>query len=103
MNSLIQDLLFGRYDSQQNKKVHRAINIVLCVFAGILAAVVAVIISGLTNASGIISDSRTYTSSQPFTGAARRGTSSPVYKSQPITGTISNTTGVDASVVMTPD
>lgn len=51
MNSLIQDILCGFYGSQQYKKAHHALNIALCVLVGVLAAAVAVKLSGLSNSA----------------------------------------------------
>ena len=60
---------------------------------------------GLTNASGVVSVSRSYTSSQPVTGYARRATvaDGTLYKQQPISGTVSNTTGFSTTIQMIRD
>lgn len=60
---------------------------------------------GLTNASGIVSTTRSYTSSQPVAGNARRATVSDgtLYKQQPIAGTVSSTTGFSGSAPMVRD
>jgi hypothetical protein len=63
----------------------------------------AVIISGLTNGSGVISDTRTYSSNQPFKGWARKSSGSPYYQNGPITGTISSTDGFTASIALLSD
>ena len=63
----------------------------------------AVILSGLTNASGLISTTRSFTSNQPVTGKARKSTASPLYKSQPISDTISSSTGLAATVLLASD
>jgi hypothetical protein len=64
----------------------------------------AVIIDGTTNASGIISDTRTYSSDQDFTGRVRKSTApSPFYKTQPITGTIDKDTGLSITVSLVRD
>jgi hypothetical protein len=64
----------------------------------------AVIIDGTTNASGIISDTRTYSSDQDFIGRVRKSTSpSPFYKTQPITGTIDKDSGLSVAVSMIRD
>ncbi len=62
-----------------------------------------VIIDGLTNSSGIVTDTRSFASDQPFTGVVRKGTSSTVYKSSPVTGTVDSTAGVSATVQLIPD
>jgi hypothetical protein len=61
------------------------------------------IIDGLTNASGIISGTRSWPSDQAFVGRARRGTLRPTYKAQPITGIIDSDTGASATAPMTAD
>ena len=63
----------------------------------------AVIIQGLTDSSGEISDSRTFTANQPVSGWVRMGTSSPYYKTFTLAGTISNTTGASFTAIMQLD
>jgi hypothetical protein len=63
----------------------------------------AVIISGLTNGSGLASDTRTYSSNQPFKGWARKSSAQPYYQNGPITGTISSTDGFTASIALLSD
>jgi hypothetical protein len=63
----------------------------------------AVIISGLTNGSGLASDTRTYSSNQPFKGWARKSSAQPFYQNGPITGTISSTDGFTASIALLSD
>ena len=60
-------------------------------------------IQGTTNPSGDISDTRTYSSNQPFTGVIRWASGSPVYKSQPVSGTINSSTGASLTVQMIRD
>lgn len=64
-----------------------------------------VIIDGLTNVSGVITDSRPYSSNQPVTGFARRASAGygTLYKSSPISGTINAASGLDLTVLMIPD
>ncbi len=62
-----------------------------------------IVIDGLTNASGFISDTRPYSTAQAVTGDARKGSYSPVYKTAPISGTVSTTAGLPITVTMTPD
>jgi hypothetical protein len=62
-----------------------------------------VVLDGLTNASGIIQDTGfPYTSDLAVTGRARRGTSSPLYRTAVISGTIT-TAGLDNTVFMVGD
>jgi hypothetical protein len=63
----------------------------------------AVIISGLTNGSGLASDTRTYSSNQPFKGWARKSSAQPYYQNGPITGIISSTDGFTASIALLSD
>jgi hypothetical protein len=62
-----------------------------------------VIIQGLTNASGQISDTRTLASPQPVTGWVRRATSGRLFRQGPIAGTISNIAGLSLTVQLIPD
>lgn len=54
----------------------------------------AVILEGLTDSSGQISDSRTLSTDQPVIGKIRKATSSPFYKEAPLSGTIDSVTGL---------
>lgn len=64
----------------------------------------AIIIDGLTNASGQIADTRGYGgTNQPITGTAKKGSGAPVYKSTPITGTIDSANGLSITTAMTKD
>lgn len=63
----------------------------------------AIIIDGLTNASGVISDTRTYSADQAFTGSVKKGTSAPVFVSSPLSDTLSKDTGFSATVLLIPD
>ena len=63
----------------------------------------AVIINGLTNASGIIADTRSYSADQGYDGKALKGTSAPVYKESPFSGLMDKDTGVPINVLMIPD
>ena len=58
---------------------------------------------GTTDDSGNISDTRTYSSSQPFTGRVRKATSAPYYKTMPISGTIDSSAGASITVNMISD
>ena len=63
----------------------------------------AVIIDGLTNASGIISDTRSYSVSQSFTGLIQKGTGSDIYKARTTTGTIDKDNGLSQIILLTKD
>lgn len=63
----------------------------------------AVFISGLTDASGQISDTRVFSSDQGITGDAKKGSATPVYKPGEITGTIDNVTGTNQTVLLIED
>jgi len=62
-----------------------------------------VLISGLTDINGTITNTRSYTSSQPIGGRVRKSTVSPYYKTGIITGTVSNTTGASIVITMLSD
>jgi hypothetical protein len=63
-----------------------------------------VLISGLTNASGIATDNRSFASNQPITGRVREGTApEPNYKTSPITGTVDKDIGFSATIFLVPD
>ena len=59
----------------------------------------------LTNASGIVSDTRSLGSNQPVTGRVRRATPGfgTLYKTSPISGTINSASGLDLTIQMIPD
>lgn len=61
------------------------------------------ILSGLTDVNGEITMSRTFPSTQPVTGKARKSTASPLYKTATIGGSVNNTTGYSTTVVMISD
>jgi len=63
----------------------------------------AIVIDGLTNASGVISDTRSYSTTQPVSGSGRRGSSSPVYEPNPIDTTIDTANGATVTLLMIPD
>ncbi len=60
-------------------------------------------LEGLTDSNGNISASRVYPSSQPIKGKVRKSTSAPFYKSSPILGTVSNTTGFSTTIQLLSD
>lgn len=57
----------------------------------------------LTNASGLATDTRSYSGNQPITGVVRKATSSPLYKEAPISGTIDSGVGLSLTINMIPD
>ncbi len=61
------------------------------------------ILSGLTDASGDISQSRAFTLATPVIGKIRKSSASPRFKDFPIAGTISITTGLTVNVRMILD
>jgi len=62
-----------------------------------------VLISGETDVNGNISISRSFLSNQDVVGWVRKGSSSPYYKQQPITGTISSTSGLAVTAQLIRD
>lgn len=62
----------------------------------------AIVIFGTTDANGDISDSRSYSSDQDFTGRIRKS-SDPYYKTSPLSGTIDSVNGLPLTVGMIPD
>lgn len=66
----------------------------------------AAIIVGTTNGSGVINDTRAYGSDQDIDSGrskVREGTAPGFYKSQPVKGTISSSTGLTLPVQLIPD
>lgn len=62
-----------------------------------------VLVSGLTDVNGEVSDSRTLSSDQNVSGWVRKSTSSPFYKSAPLGGTVSSTAGANFTAIMILD
>jgi hypothetical protein len=62
-----------------------------------------VVLSGVTNASGVISMSRVFSADQPVSGWARKSTSSPYYKTGPVNGTVDSATGATLSALLIAD
>jgi len=63
----------------------------------------AVVLNGLTNASGVIEDTAyTYTADDNVSGWARKSSASPYYKQGPISGTITNT-GFSGTAILQSD
>jgi hypothetical protein len=63
----------------------------------------AVIISALSTGAGVTSDTRTFSSNQPFKGWARKSSAQPYYQNGAITGIISSTDGFTASIALLSD
>jgi hypothetical protein len=62
-----------------------------------------VIINGLTDGDGVISDQRTYSADQPIVGWCRSGSESPYYQQSPISDTIDSATGVSITNLLVSD
>lgn len=62
-----------------------------------------VALEGLTNASGVISTSRVYSSDQPVDGWARKASASPYYKPGPISETVDSTDGMTTTAILIGD
>jgi hypothetical protein len=62
-----------------------------------------VLVYGVTDANGEVSDTRSMSAAQPVTGWARKSTSSPLYKTAPLNGTASNTADTTITGVMLSD
>ena len=62
-----------------------------------------VLIQGLTNGSGVITDSRTLSGDQPFTGVVRKSSSAPIYQSQRVNGVTDSVDGFTTTVSMSLD
>ncbi len=62
-----------------------------------------VILSGTTDGSGQITMNRVFPSAQPFSGWARKSTSTPYYKQGAMSGTVSSTTGASPAAVLVSD
>jgi hypothetical protein len=58
---------------------------------------------GTTDGNGDISTSRAYSSAQPVEGHVRKSSGSPYYKTAPLSGEVSSTTGFSATAVMISD
>jgi hypothetical protein len=62
-----------------------------------------VIFNGTTDVNGDISDSRTFTTTQPVVGTVRKSSAAPFFKNFPLGGSISNTAGLTINVQMVSD
>jgi hypothetical protein len=70
---------------------------------GSLTVGTVIIDKALTNASGFISDTRSYASDQPIEGVVRFSTSPNFYKTAPISGTVDSASGLSLTVQMIKD
>lgn len=61
------------------------------------------VLSGLTNSSGLISDTRAWSVDQPIAGRIRKSTSSPYYVTATFTGTIDTDSGFITIIQMVSD
>lgn len=62
-----------------------------------------VVLEGLTDASGQITMSRSFTSNQPVTGRARYSSGAPYKKTTDFTGTVNSSSGLSITVQLLPD
>jgi hypothetical protein len=58
---------------------------------------------GLSNALGIVSTSRVYSSNQPVTGWARKSTSTPLYKTGLVDDEVNSSGGLNATAILIAD
>ena len=70
---------------------------------GGLAQGTVIIDKALTDANGEVSDTRSYSSDQPYTGVVRRATTGTLYKATSISGTISSAADTTVNVSLIPD
>ena len=82
----------------QNARVY-----VTAAAGGALTEGTVIIDKALTNASGQASDTRSYSSPQPYTGNIRLASSGVFYKATTISGTISSSSDTSITVSMIPD
>tara|TARA_R110000796_G_scaffold219934_1_gene335989 strand:+ start:4780 stop:6645 length:1866 start_codon:yes stop_codon:yes gene_type:complete len=57
----------------------------------------------LTNASGVVTDTRSISVAQGITGKVRKSTTPPLYKTSPITETVDNTNGLTLNISLISD
>lgn len=62
-----------------------------------------VLINAISNGSGVATFTRTYSVNQPFSGYARKSTTSPLYAQGPTAGSVDKTNGTSATIVLIPD
>jgi hypothetical protein len=61
------------------------------------------VLSGLTNASGLITMSRVFPDDQPVAGWARKSTAPPLFRTAPVAGTVDSSTGASLAALMILD
>lgn len=84
-------------------QIQGAMVYVLADVGGELAEGTTIIDKVLTDVNGQVSDTRSYTSNQPIVGRVRKSTTSPLYKTTAVVGTVSSTGGLDLTVQMIGD
>lgn len=62
-----------------------------------------VVLAGLTDVNGEITMSRVFPSNQPVSGRVRKSTTTPLYRTGPLAGTVNSSSGYSATVVMVRD
>ena len=90
-------------DIDTKAAVQNARVIVTADSGGGLAQGTVIIDKVLTDVSGQASDTRSYSSDQPFVGDVRLASSGVFYKAQPISGTISSSSDTSITVSLIPD
>lgn len=60
------------------------------------------VFNDLTDSAGVVTTTYAFTANQAVTGRVRKGTSSPLYKTSPLSGTITST-GLSLTAFMVPD
>ena len=63
----------------------------------------AVIIDGETDSNGDISDSRTYSVDQDYSGVVQQGTRIPIYEARPVSGQIDSAAGTAINILLSKD
>jgi hypothetical protein len=90
-------------DIDTNAALENARVYVTAAAGGGLAEGTVIIDKVLTNASGQVSDTRSYGSDQPYTGSIRLASLGNYYKATTISGTISSSTNTSINVSLIPD
>jgi len=70
---------------------------------GSLTVGTVIIDKALTNVSGVVTDTRSYSTDQPIEGVVRFSTSPNFYKTSPISGTVNNASGLSLNIQMIKD
>ena len=82
----------------ENARVH-----VTAAAGGALSVGTVIIDKALTNASGIVTDTRSYASNQPVEGKVRLSSIAPFYKTAPVAGTVDSGSGLSLTIQMIKD